>query len=180
MKPSLAVAAVEFLFEKHAPHLVEQGWKVMIHTRNMRRLGLCHYTHKTLYLAESFVLLNDPKEVEKTGIHEIAHALVGPGHGHGPIWKAQARALGIKPERCNTTATVAPGKFQATCPNPTCGKVYPFYRKPKDLMRSRWCRTCGPVRGPLTVLPTAAQTVAVSAATDYDGDTEDLDSLLLD
>ncbi len=33
-------------------------------------------------------------------LHEIAHANAGPGAGHGPIWKAEARRIGCTADRC--------------------------------------------------------------------------------
>jgi len=36
-----------------------------------------------------------PVQLCGTTIHEIAHALTGPGHGHGAEWKAACRVLGL-------------------------------------------------------------------------------------
>lgn len=39
-------------------------------------------------------------EVQKTILHEIAHAIVGVNKGHGALWKAQMRKMGQQPNRC--------------------------------------------------------------------------------
>jgi predicted SprT family Zn-dependent metalloprotease len=80
--------------------------------------------------------------------HEIAHALVGPGHGHGEVWQRQAAELGIPPVRCALAAKMPLGKWNASCP--TCAKFFSLYRKPKHLDVRRWCMQCGPIRGQLT------------------------------
>jgi len=177
MRPNLAVSAVEYLLFKHAPHLLEQGWKVQIHTKNLRRLGVCCYKPKLILMSEKFCELNQPKKVEEVGIHEIAHALVGPGNGHNEVWKQQARKIGIpNPTRCDSTAIMPQGKYVAVCPNQTCNKVYQFYRKPKTTTIHH-CRTCGAGRGRLTPLPNVGELNRILTPPDsYDGDL-DLDEL---
>ena len=34
------------------------------------------------------------EEVKNTLLHEIAHALVGPGHRHNRVWRQKAREIG--------------------------------------------------------------------------------------
>lgn len=65
-----------------------------------RRFGRCSYWQREISLSGSLVTLNERADVENTIRHEIAHALVGPGAGHGPRWRSQAVACGAKPERC--------------------------------------------------------------------------------
>ena len=48
---------------------------------------------------------HDPDEVRDTILHEIAHALVGPGHGHDAVWKAKCVEVGAKPEAAAATPT---------------------------------------------------------------------------
>jgi hypothetical protein len=151
MRPSFAVTAVEFLLEENAPNLVEAGWKVEITERPQRRLGLCIYSKKLILLSEKFVLVNEIDRIKDCGLHEIAHAMVGPGNGHNLIWKSQAIALGIKGERCDSDSNAWPGKYLAICP--TCTQVYWFYRKPKRMNALRWCRKCGRVKGELKIKP---------------------------
>src|SRR5436305_12159247 len=63
--------------------------------RRKRGAGLCLHHRGTIELSLYFVRLNGPDKVRETLLHEIAHALVGPGHGHGPVWPAKAAGLGV-------------------------------------------------------------------------------------
>ena len=47
---------------------------------------------------------NGPEEVRDTILHEVAHALVGPGHGHDTVWKATAAQVGARPQRRGRTS----------------------------------------------------------------------------
>ena len=37
-----------------------------------------------------------------TLLHEIAHAIVGPGHAHDAVWQTAARRIDCKAKRCST------------------------------------------------------------------------------
>lgn len=39
-------------------------------------------------------------DARETMLHEIAHALVGGGHGHDAVWKAKALSIGSNGNRC--------------------------------------------------------------------------------
>ena len=62
--------------------------------RAEKRLGLCTYSTRTISMGQAYVLAADEESVTQTMLHEVAHALVGSGAGHGPIWKAKARQIG--------------------------------------------------------------------------------------
>jgi predicted SprT family Zn-dependent metalloprotease len=110
-----------------------------------RRLGACHYAKRLVSLSRHLVRLNGPAEIREVMLHEVSHALVGPGHGHGPVWRAMARRLGCRPARCGN-ADMPTGKWRATCP--CCTRAFHRHKKPKRL--TGWhCRVCGPERGTL-------------------------------
>src|SRR5436305_8366046 len=67
--------------------------------RSRLNMGLCKYGPRTVELSVFFVERNSDEAIRDTLLHEVAHALVGPGHGHGPAWKAMCRRVGAKPER---------------------------------------------------------------------------------
>src|SRR5262245_51513217 len=69
------------------------------YNRRKRRLGLCYYPRKRLELSVHLVARNGDAEVRDTILHEIAHALTGPGHGHDAAWKAACVRVGARPER---------------------------------------------------------------------------------
>lgn len=113
--------------------------------RRKRSMGLCRYGAKSIELSIYFVDRNGAEEVRDTVLHEIAHALVGPDHGHDAVWKAKCVAIGAKPQRCGQ-ADMPHGRWQAQCSG--CSKVFSRHRRPKRL--SGWfCPGCGPERGKL-------------------------------
>lgn len=109
-----------------------------------RRLGACHYNQLLITMSRHYVARNDSVALRQTMLHEVAHALVGPGHGHGPAWMAMARRVGCRPVRCGV-ADMPPGRFVSTC-----GGCSRLFRRHRRAGRKMWCRRCGPERGLLT------------------------------
>lgn len=116
---------------------------------NVRRAGVCFYPHRgepgRVELSVHFAARNTDDEVRDTLLHEIAHALVGPGHGHDAVWKAKCREIGAKPEACYGDEVEMPrGRWRATCPG--CARQFDRHRRPKRA--TGWfCRPCGPTSG---------------------------------
>ncbi len=87
------------LMSRHG--LIEAGWKFKFDGAT-KRLGLCTYTTKTISVSRHMAAAGTLEQVEQVILHEIAHALTGAYNrfgqkiGHGPVWKAQARAIGYK------------------------------------------------------------------------------------
>lgn len=102
-------------------------WTISITDRAKRRLGVCKYGKRLIEIS-SWTFDKCPEFVENTVRHEVAHALVGPGYGHGPVWKRAAIQLGAKPERCAAVPLEqrAPYKWILICPNceKQCGGSY--------------------------------------------------------
>jgi predicted SprT family Zn-dependent metalloprotease len=120
------------------------GWK-FAYNRRKQAMGLCVYRRKTIELSIHFVARNPPAEIVDTILHEIAHALVGPGHGHDAVWKRQCVAVGARPQRCGH-ADMPAGRWQACCPG--CDRRFDRHRRPRSL-RGWFCKSCGPQRGAL-------------------------------
>jgi predicted SprT family Zn-dependent metalloprotease len=128
-----------------AEHPQFDGWRLAFSTQARRTLGVCRHRQKVIVLSTAFVTLNDEPTVRDIVLHELAHALVGAGHGHDATWKAKAVELGANPDRVCTEVVMPPGEWQATCA--TCGRVFHQYRRPT---RRYWCRRCGADAGTLT------------------------------
>jgi predicted SprT family Zn-dependent metalloprotease len=143
MDRSRLIAVAADLFHLHG--LDVRGWRLTF--RNYaHRLGTCCSRKRIIALNSFYVENNDQTLVLDTLLHEIAHALVGPSLGHGPVWKAMARKLGCIPKACSKTGlTLRPGKYQATCP--TCTHQFHKYRRPKPVRY--YCPACGKERGRL-------------------------------
>ncbi len=59
-------------------------------------MGLCVYHRRTIELSVYFVKRNSHEEILDTILHEIAHALVGPGHAHDAVWERKCLEIGAK------------------------------------------------------------------------------------
>jgi len=103
------------------------------------RFGYCSYRKKVISLSKHLVMMNSEEQVVDTILHEIAHAIVGRGHGHDHVWRAKAIEIGCNGERCyNSEDVEAPkGRFTYVCPN--CDKEVNYHRR---LKRSRACGEC--------------------------------------
>lgn len=83
--------------------LIEGGWRFEL-SMHKTFLGMCYYDTKTIAYSSHF--LNAPSEtITNVVLHEIAHALVGPGEGHSEVWKAVARQIGCTGDRCLITTS---------------------------------------------------------------------------
>jgi predicted SprT family Zn-dependent metalloprotease len=133
-----------------AVHLMDifglDGWR-FAYNRRKREMGLCLFDAQVIALSVHFVEMNDETFIRDTLLHEIAHALVGPGHGHNAVWKNKCQEIGARPERLCPEANMPVGRWQACCAG--CGMLHHRHRRPKWMIG--WhCRFCGPVRGKLT------------------------------
>lgn len=93
-------------------------------------------------LSRKFVEILPEDEIRDVILHEIAHMIVGPKAGHGPVWKATARRIGAKPQRCASASARPEGEFTLVCDKGHKGGTY--HRHPQRL---RFCIKCGGVRG---------------------------------
>jgi len=78
--------------------LPDRGWKVEWFNR-ITLLGQCVYTTQKVNVSRGLTALNSEESFLDTLRHEIAHALVGPGYGHGDVWKEKCLKVGCKPEQ---------------------------------------------------------------------------------
>lgn len=97
-----------------------------------RRYGQANHRQKLITLSKQPVEHNLDKVYAITDLilHEIAHLLVGPKHGHDEVWKSKCVEIGAVPETCirdNERALPVPHKFRYRCPN--CGKEFTTPRR---------------------------------------------------
>lgn len=86
--------------------LIEKGWIFKWKGRAKNFFGQCSYRHKHIYLNPQLTMLRSEEEVLGTILHEIAHALVGPGKGHGPVWKEMATRIGCTRAKARSTSVL--------------------------------------------------------------------------
>jgi predicted SprT family Zn-dependent metalloprotease len=107
-------------------------------SRAVTIFGSCQHGTRTIALSRPLAEINEVAEVRDTILHEIAHALAGPGAGHGPRWRKIARELGARPERCTgADAKTVPGAWVGTCPG--CGRTIERHRRSKAALACAQC-----------------------------------------
>lgn len=116
-----------------------EDWTVAMN-RATGRAGICYHTRRLLGFSKLIMSAFDEAEVRNTILHEIAHALVGAGHGHDTIWRRKFVSIGGNGKTCtDASATVAQAieaqsKYRATCDG--CGETYSAQRRKKSFGRS--------------------------------------------
>lgn len=111
--------------------------------RGKRRLGATHFLRHDptnpikITLSQHYIELLPEAEIRDVLLHEIAHAKAGHRAGHGPVWRAHARAVGAKAQRCATPSATPKGSIQGRCRN---GHTVELHRLPQ---RVQGCPHCG-------------------------------------
>ena len=100
-----------------------------------QRGGLCSSAKRLISISEQFCLKTDMDEVRDTILHEIAHALVGPRHGHDKVWQAKALEIGCSARRTHRTQFTPP-KYVISCVH--CG----WHQTRHKQLRGLICKTC--------------------------------------
>jgi len=105
-----------------------------------RRFGMCNHSQKIISVSKPMAMLNEEKDIRIVILHEIAHALVGCGHGHDLVWRAKCIELGGDGEQYyNPNKVVQPTqRYVLTCPK--CG--HSFSKARVQMGRKRACFTC--------------------------------------
>lgn len=104
-------------------------------------LGSCNYSNKTIKISKFHIMHSSKEDILDTVKHEVAHAVVGPGHGHGPIWKAAAIKIGAVPEARSKKRTI-PHRYELICD--VCGTLCAKYdRMPRRDLSNAFHSPCG-------------------------------------
>lgn len=127
------------MMDQHGLHRWKFAW-----CNDKTTAGWCFYSQKTIKFSTHFLEMGD-FHIKQTILHEIAHALVGSGHGHDAVWKAKGREIGYVGERCLPQEIKHPdGKYLGVCVNghevhrhrktsAMLGEWYHCLRCPKDM-----------------------------------------------
>lgn len=122
------------LMSKHG--LIDLGWSFRFDAAK-KRYGCCLYSQKTITLSRGLTQLRRMTHVKNTILHEIAHALVGPGHDHDFVWMAKAIEIGCNGKIRSSDAAMPP-VWVGICP---VGHQFNFYRRPT---KNKSCGICFP------------------------------------
>lgn len=68
-----------------------------------RRAGLCSYSVRRITVSRTLMAPYSPEQARETILHEVAHALAGPEHGHDAVWRAVAKRIGSTGTRLGPT-----------------------------------------------------------------------------
>ncbi len=132
MQTTAALRLARTLLDEHGL----RDWTVGL-DRAKTRAGATHFQTRRVTLSGPLTRLHDEDLVRDTILHEIAHALVGPAHGHDAVWKTQAREIGASDSRCFSSEearTLAP--FIGTCP---AGHEIRRHKRPTRLVACAQC-----------------------------------------
>jgi predicted SprT family Zn-dependent metalloprotease len=124
------------LMAKH--DLIGKGWRFEFDTAK-RRFGCCNYRYRKITLSKALVQVNTEERVKNTILHEIAHALVGCGHGHDWVWRNKAIEIGCDGKRCYTSenTTIPESKYIAVCKS--CGHIHRKHRLTRSVSACGLC-----------------------------------------
>lgn len=114
--------------------LIGKGWKFQF-DRAVKRFGLCNHTGRVISLSKPLTLACDKDNVKDTILHEIAHALVGVGHGHDYVWQQMCRKIGAIPKRCGTISSDKEPKLKYYAVCGACKKEYQRAKRPRNNVR---------------------------------------------
>ena len=123
--------------------LTRKGWKFGYSIRGSY-IGQCRHTPKLIVLNTRFANTIKMSEVKDTILHEIAHALVGIGHGHDRVWRAKCNEIGCharatkKVDYLKNVDSSADFKYVGVCPS--CGRK--SYRNKMPRRRLQSCGSC--------------------------------------
>ena len=105
--------------------------------RAKTRAGVCRFGRRQIGISRPMTVLHSEEEVLDTILHEIAHALVGPQHGHDAVWRAKALEIGCSGERCvSADSPRVPGDWVGRCP---AGHEKSRHKAPTRLMSCGEC-----------------------------------------
>jgi predicted SprT family Zn-dependent metalloprotease len=119
-------------------HLDEKGWRFAF-DRAKKRAGSCRYGQRLITVARDYTKAVDEEEFRNTVLHEIAHALAGPEHGHDEVWKRTALSIGCDAQRCHVITFTEP-PYLLTCEN-DCFQVK-RHRVKSSFLQKRICAIC--------------------------------------
>lgn len=140
-KPAMTLNEVEtlgkrFIQEHEAKSGLKTGWRFAFDLAPARG-GICRYAAKQITLSVTFCLKASKEDIIDTILHEIAHAIVGPNHGHDEIWKTAARRIGCTAKRCHQVDHTPP-RWRGRC---ECGQKWKRQRL-SQRARTGLCPKC--------------------------------------
>lgn len=91
-------------------------WKYTLDNA-VTRAGQCRHRSKIIGMSRKVIDVMTMDEFMNTLTHEIAHALVGPGHAHDDVWRRMHLSLGGNGRTTSEIGVKVIHKWLGTCPN---------------------------------------------------------------
>lgn len=117
----LVVEKFKMVLERSADLFLENGlsdWKFKMNN-SRSNLAETFHSDKTISFSKSFLLVADKEQFEGVTLHEIAHALLGPGFGHGDEFIAKCTEISPNADYAKISTNVPIRRYILTCPS--CG-----------------------------------------------------------
>ena len=128
-------------------HDLAKRFKLTIHTLQSGILGYTKVAAEKdgiivgeICLSKHHIESGSENDIIETILHEIAHALIGSGHGHNNVWRNKAMSIGCNGQRVTNSIVKVEPRFKIICA--LCGTSWPCHRKPKQLDYS-FHKSCG-------------------------------------
>ncbi|WP_126416513.1 SprT-like domain-containing protein [Trueperella bialowiezensis] len=111
----------------------------LVFDRAKRRAGRTRFAAREISLSREFIELFTAEQVRKLALHEIAHALVGPSHGHDSTWRSTCLSIGGDGRtKLDPAMPVPRGVWHGVCPS---GHEVWRHRRPSHPSS---CAVCNP------------------------------------
>lgn len=104
MKLSEAKILAELLIEQHLNLDGIEPWG-FDWNESKTAMGMCNYRRRVIILSTYYTPLLCEDDIEQILLHEIAHAMTR-GDGHGKVWRACAKSLGVRNPRSRMKLSV--------------------------------------------------------------------------
>lgn len=113
-----------------------------------RRFGCCHYDRNMITMSRELSKINNEDTIRTVLLHEIAHAMIGSGHGHDLLWKRTCINIGGDGKRTYSSSRVATLRKPITLVCPKCGHTWQRFRA----CYGSYHGLCGKQEGTLKIL----------------------------
>lgn len=110
------------------------GWTVGFDNADSRA-GQCNFTAQRISYSVLFMLTATKQERLNTMLHEVAHAITGPNHGHDADWESNFVALGGNGSAFAyaSSESYTEDRYLWIGVCPTCGDRTGFHAAPEDV-----------------------------------------------
>lgn len=111
-----------------------QDWQFKL-CSSKHRVAVCKHGLKRIEYSTHYLAKTSEEKIKDTILHEIAHALVGKGHGHDASWRLKCLEIGARPERLAGEETVTTAKPNYIIECSGCGQRWKRYRLRKKYLQ---------------------------------------------